>query len=205
MRWIAASFALALAVAPQAKAQVAAGEDSIRLAMAAFDSRPTLAEVLPGPGGREPAFRGRRNFALGVVRDWPEAVAVGAGRIRLDLTPHAGFGVSSSGAQAAEAGAQVKLRKRALQLSGVPGLGEDSPFYLYAGASRRALGLGVLRSEDGPAKLEDGFVKTHQLGVGFEHGLLHAAFGYTHENTKLKSPSYGPRTDNRIGLTLSIR
>jgi len=205
MRWIAASFALALAAAPQARAQAPAGEDSLRLAMAAFGTRPTLAEVLPGPDGRAPVFQGRRNFALGVVRDWPEAVAVGAGRVKLDLTPHAGFGVSSSGAQAAEAGAQVNLRRRALQLPGLPGLGEDSPFYLYAGASRRALGLGMLRSEGGPAKLEDGFVKTQRLGVGFEHGFLHAAFGYTHENTRLKSPGYGPLTDNRVGLTLSIR
>jgi hypothetical protein len=183
--------------------------DSLRLSTASLDPVPGTTLLRPDAAG---VIAGPRAYDLTYVRNWPAMVSVTAGRVSLDITPHAGVGVSTGGVQSAEAGALVRLgeavQDRVLQAMGMGGAGDHPRWYLYAGASGRAVGLNLVRSEDGVRRdnvAGEGFVRQAQAGVGVSRGALHALLGYTREQVTMRALGPLSRDDERVGLTLQVR
>jgi hypothetical protein len=179
----------------------AAFVDSIRLTTVGFDPRPGAALLRPDAAGGANGL----TYDLTFIRNWPQALSLDTGRLTFDVTPHAGFGLSADGVRTAEAGALVRLQNKVLQAVGMAGPG-GGRLYLFAGASRRtgpvdpAHYLGAMSPNP-----EDGFVNETQAGLGFEHGLMQASFGVSHQSIQLNAMTDQGRTDNRIGLKISIR
>jgi hypothetical protein len=177
----------------------AAHFDTVRLSTSALVARPGA--VLLGP---EVDAQTVRPMAYGVtyVRRWPSMVSVSSGRLSLDITPHAGFGVSSGGARSAEAGALMRMMRV---------IGMDGPqaprWFFYAGYNTRAVGLNLVRSDEAMRreKLDGGVVREVQAGLGARKGAINALVGFTREQVTIRSLGERVRDDNRVGLTLSIR
>jgi hypothetical protein len=182
--------------------------DTVMLSTVALDPLPGAALLRAGAGD----VARPQGFDLTFVRNWPAAISISAGRLTLDITPHAGVGVSTGGAQTAEAGALVRLgaqvQDRVLQAMGMRGAGRHSRWYLYAGGSGRAVGLNLLRGDEAARRDDlagDGFVRQAQAGVGMSRGALHALIGYTQERVTMRAFGEQVRNDGRVGLTLSLR
>lgn len=180
--------------------------DTLRISTATIEQTPALALTRPAAiTGEEPSA-----FAFTYVRNWPAALSVQAGRLNLDLTPHAGLGLSSSGSQVAEAGALLRLGAllQNRMLDAADGALDGSRLFLFAGATKRAIGLNLLGKQalSGRANPRgDGSVREAQAGVGLKKGVVSASFGYTYERTRMKTFGGDARKDNRVGLTLAIR
>lgn len=175
---------------------------SLRLSTATLDANPALGLMRPGAEAE-----GRQAFELTFIRNWAGAVSVQSGRLSLDITPHAGLGLSSAGAQLAEVGALLRLN-RVVSAVGAMNAFDGSRVFLFAGAQGRASGMNLfssqaLRLRDDPRG--DGFVREAQAGLGFSRGALQASLGYTNERIRLKALGEDVRQDNRLGLTLSFR
>lgn len=182
--------------------------DSVRIVSTGYDPRPGLALTRPGAGGFNP-----EDVDLTYLRHWPSIVSVDAGgNLSLDITPHAGLGVRSSGGRSAEAGALVRfgagLQDRVMRAVGMRGAPEQrTKLYLFAGATAWAMernltpGDGAVRRSTLP---EDGYVQESRAGLGLGRGAVQALIGYTRETTKLRSLGEDSRSDSRVGLTLSI-
>lgn len=174
--------------------------DSVRVSSAAYD--PTPGATLLRPGAEGDAGRPQA-FDVTFLRKWPSAVRLDAGRLNLDITPHAGLGVSSGGGQTAEAGALVRMMKA----MGVAG--QNAPrWYVYAGYRTRAMGLNLLRSDETIRRdhlADDGMARQIQAGFGARRGMFHALLGYTRETVTMRSLGEQTRSDNRVGLNLTIR
>lgn len=185
----------------------AAGEiHSVRLATAEMSSNAALSLLRPGVD-----VAGRQAIELTYIRHWPDAVSLQAGRLSLDVTPHAGLGLSSAGRQLAEAGAMLSLsalQRRVWDAVGVRRALEGSKVFLYAGASGRAVGLNLLSTQAMTAKADpygDGFVREAQAGLGFSRGAVSASFGYTYEQVRYRTLGDDRRANSRVGLTLAVR
>jgi len=201
---------------------------------AAVDSiRLSLAELARAPGGQTLARPGgllepdTHAFDLRYTRGWPGAFAVSAGGVDLDLTPHAGLGLSSGG-PSAEAGAIVRLGSHLKDtlVGGLDGLGvrrmsqgdgSTGRFYLYASASGRAVDLNMTRDAPGdPQHLgwaSDGageMISDAQAGMAWRKGAVQASFGYVHREIR-NDPSMASRidpsklSDSMVALSFSIR
>lgn len=157
-------------------------------------------------------------YELSLTRDWPSAFSIEAGRYDLDLTPHAGFGVSSTGGQA-EAGARVTVgqrveeRLKGLGVTDGARFGDQGRWYLFAAASGRAVGLNMLRNNGDwdragwttdPASQ---IVGDAQVGVGWRKGPLESSFGYIHREVNSRSMLLGQegRDDSMVAFSLSIK
>ena len=161
----------------------------------------------------------QRVVDLDFVRGWPSALHFGAGGdYSVEVTPHAGLGVSNRYGGTAEAGASVSfgagLRDKvtgALGLSdGDKRFGNRQRWYLFAAASGKAVGLNLVNSGEGLRRSgltydQGGFVGQAQAGIGWRKGPMQASFGYVHE--KLKSHLFGVKSDSddRVALTFSFR
>jgi hypothetical protein len=162
---------------------------------------PTSRALVASGWARDEAGRGAPR-----MQDWPAALRLSAGRLRLDVSPHA-----AAREQVTEAGALVRLGERVQdRLLDAVGVDEQlrSHWYLFAGASRRTVGLDPVRTNlQGRAVREDGdgLVRETQAGVGFRRGALRAAVGYTYERISVRNFGERARDDRRVGLTLSIR
>ena len=183
--------------------------DSLRVATATLDASPGRALTRPDLDG---GMGDANAFEFTYIRNWPAAFSVQAGRLDLDLTPHAGFGLSSAGSQLAEAGALLRLgarvQDRMLRAMGADGALDGSRLFLYAGATRRAIGLNLLGKQalSGRANPRgDGSVREAQAGLGLKKGVVSAALGYTYERTRMRTFGGEVRQDNRVGLTVAIR
>jgi len=204
----------------------------VRLAPArrsgAVDSlRVTTGETLRAPGGL-PLARDRGDFdnqayEVALIRDWPAALNVGAGQYKLDVSPHAGLGYSRVGGTA-EAGAMVRLGKRnrdemvveRLNEMGVrdgASFGDQGRWYLFAAASGRAIGLNMLRSENGWSREgwstdpSAAMIADAQVGVGWRRGDMQTSFGYVRREVKGDHRVWGQETraDSLVAVTFSIR
>ena len=182
--------------------------DSLRIATASLDASPGRALTRPDLTGMGDA----NAFEFTYIRNWPAAFSVQAGRLDLDLTPHAGLGLSSAGSQLAEAGALVRLgarvQDRVLRAMGAEDALDGSRLFLYAGATRRAIGLNLLGKQalSGRANPRgDGSVREAQAGIGLKKGVVSASLGYTYERTRMRTFGGDAREDNRVGLTVAIR
>lgn len=161
-------------------------------------------------------------YELSVIRNWPRALSFDTRAFDVDLSPHAGVGVTSYGGSA-EAGATIRLSQRlgdrataGLKSMGVRDgafLGDQGRWYLFAAASGRAVGLNMLRGETGwdrggwttdPAST---LIGDAQVGVGWRKGPVQTSLGYLHREIKGQHMLWGQdtRQDSVVALTLSIK
>ena len=200
-----------------------AAVDSIRLSLAQLARAPG-GQPMAGPGGLlEPDPRA---FDLRYTRGWPAAFAVSAGGVDMDVTPHAGLGLSSGG-PSAEAGAMVRLGAHLQDrlISGLDGLGvrrmshnaAAGRFYFYASASGRAVDFNMTRDAPGdPQHLgwtSDGageMISDAQAGMAWRKGVVQASFGYVHREIR-NDPAMASRIDpgklkdSMVAFSFSIR
>jgi len=168
-----------------------------------------------------------QSFDVSYIRGWPSALMFKAGAYDLDITPHAGLGLSDQGGSA-EAGAMVRLgtgldmlRARqvaeSLGLSTVDGqsFGDQGRWYLFAAASGRAVGLNVTRdgstgnlrgsgwSIDPVARI----ISDAQAGFGWRQGPVQASLGYIHRDIKnaFEIRGSGRDGDSLIALSFTVR
>lgn len=191
--------------------------------------RVSVGGALRGPDGRPlllaPLNRAElqpESYEVALTRDWPGAVRLSSGRYDLDLTPHAGLGVTSQGGSA-EAGATLILGQKSREESlkaqlgqmGVQdgaSLGDAGRWYIYAAASGRAVGLSMLREQGGwdRAWAQDSastLISDAQLGVGWRKGAMQTSFGYMHRAVKGEHMLMGQeaKDDSVVAFSLSIK
>jgi hypothetical protein len=180
----------------------------------------------PTPAARTlqtPGFNGQQAYEVSLVRDWPAAVSFETERFGVDLTPHAGVGVTSYGGLA-EAGATVELSqhvdnavKASLGKLGVRDgakLGNQGRWYLFAAASGRAVGLNMLPGESGLSRAgwttdpASTLVGDAQVGVGWRKGPMQTSFGFVHREMKSPHTLYGqdvPKADSMVAFSFAVR
>jgi hypothetical protein len=178
-----------------------------------------------GPGGA-PLNLNRAQYDVGayevaLTRDWPAALAYDGRRFGVDITPHAGLGMTSFGGSA-EAGATLRLmqrdsiaaeRLRALGVRDGATFGERGRWYLFAAASGRAVGLNMLHGETGwdragwTTDATSTLIGDTQLGVGWRKGAVQSSFGYIHREVKGQNRLWGLDTkpDSMVAFSFSIR
>jgi Uncharacterized protein conserved in bacteria (DUF2219) len=160
-------------------------------------------------------------YEVAVTRDWPAALAFDAGRFGVDLTPHAGVGVTNVGGSA-EAGATLRLMQRdsdaarrlkALGVGDGAAFGDRGRWYLFAAASGRAVGLNMLHGDgvwDRAGWTTDQtstLIGDAQLGVGWRKGAMQTSLGYIHRQVKGAHMLWGvdARDDSMVAFSLSIK
>ena len=168
-----------------------------------------------------------QSFDVSYIRGWPSAVMLKAGAYDLDVTPHAGLGLSDQGGSA-EAGAMVRLgagleTARARQIAEGLGLstvdgqsfGDQGRWYLFAAASGRAVGLNVTRDGSTGSLRGSGWsidpaariISDAQAGLGWRQGPVQASLGYLHRNIKsaFEVRGAGRDGDSLIALSFTVR
>lgn len=161
-------------------------------------------------------------YEVTVTRDWPAAMKFEAGAYDVDVTPHAGLGFGTGGGQA-EAGAMVRLgqgldneveeRLNAMGVRDGEAFGEKGRWYLFAAASGRAVGLNMLRDQDGwdqagwSTDSSSALVGDAHVGVGWRQGPVQASLGYVHREVKGQHMIWGQETkdDQIVALSFSIK
>ena len=199
--------------------------DSVRPKAGALFGEPR-GQPLPGADdGFEPEAQA---FDLHLTRGWPAALAVTAGGVDMDVTPHAGLGLGS-GVATAEAGAVVRLgaHLRDTLIGGLSGLGlrrmnpagANAPgrFYLYASASGRAVDVSLSREAPGdPQRMGWGLDGAGEMisdagaGMAWRKGAVQASFGYVHREIRNDAAMAGridpgKLTDSMVAFSFTIR
>jgi hypothetical protein len=193
--------------------------DSVRVSVASVAreglTRP-LALVRPDQDSFED-----RDVDVTVTRGWPAAVKLTSGKYALDVTPHAGLGIGGAGGTA-EAGATVRFGKKSMEdrvvnslgVSDGRAFGNRGRWYVFAAASGQAVGLNMLRSEDGDwsragftADNNSKLIGDRQAGVAWRRGAMQASFGYVHRSIKAKDQIMGMATekDEMVAMTFSLK
>ena len=149
------------------------------------------------------------------------------GDYALDVSPHAGVGMSNAGGSA-EAGAMIQFgqdvdsrvreRLNGLGIKTVDGssFGNRGRWYLFAAASGRAVGLNMLRDSQGDFRRANwstdpasALIGDAQAGVGWRKGAMQASFGYLHREIKPSSSASLKGMDNRdddmVAFSLSFK
>lgn len=188
--------------------------------------RITIGGVVRTPGGLPLNLAGAaydaNAYEVAVTHDWPAAIAFQGKGFGIDLTPHAGVGVTSLGGSA-EAGATLRLTQRdavaearlkALGIrDGAASFGDKGRWYLFAAASGRAVGLNMLHGEQGwnragwTTDTTSKLTGDAQVGVGWRKGDMQTSFGYIHREVKGQNILRGidPKSDSVVAFSLSIR
>jgi hypothetical protein len=161
-------------------------------------------------------------YEVSVIRNWPAALSFDTPAFDVDLSPHAGVGITSYGGSA-EAGATLRLSQRVgdravagLKSMGVregATLGGQGRWYLFAAASGRAVGLNMLRGETGwdrggwTTDPTSTLIGDAQVGVGWRKGPIQTSLGYLHREIKGQHMLWGQdtREDSVVALSLSIK
>jgi hypothetical protein len=160
-------------------------------------------------------------YEVALTRDWPAALAYDGRSFGVDITPHAGVGVTSFGGSA-EAGATLRLmqrdsaaaqRLRALGVRDGASFGERGRWYLFAAASGRAVGLNMLHGDAGWDRAgwttdpTSALIGDAQLGVGWRKGAMQTSFGYIHREVKGQNLLFGldSKPDSMVAFSFSIR
>lgn len=155
-------------------------------------------------------------------RSWPKAVTFRSDGLEFDIAPHAGFGVGRFGTQA-EGGATLIVSKsrgeraleqlRDLGVKDGTSFGDKGRWYLFAAASGRAVGLNMLRGENGwdragwSTDASGALVGDAQVGVGWRKGDIQSSFGVIHREVKGRHMVWGQQTrdDTVAAFTFSLR
>ena len=160
-------------------------------------------------------------YEVALTREWPAAFALATPSFGVDLTPHAGLGVTSFGTSA-EAGATLRLmqtdatvaeRLHALGVRDGGAFGDRGRWYLFAAASGRAVGMNMLHGDQGwnragwSTDATSTLTGDAQVGVGWRKGALQTSFGYIHREVKGQNMLFGvdPKADSVVAFSLSIR
>jgi hypothetical protein len=178
--------------------------------------------VARGPGGEATD----EAFDVTYTRGWVSALR---GRVddelSFDITPRAGLGVSNAGGQAI-AGAMIRVGdlggsdiedrvkdRLSSMVSDGSRFGDRGRWYVFAAADGRAVGLNILRGENGWSRQglttdAAAVIGEAQVGVGWRKGAMQASFGVLHREMKTK-PAQGldehQVEDQAIAFTLSIK
>lgn len=160
-------------------------------------------------------------YEVAITRDWPAAFAFDTKSFGVDLTPHAGVGVTNMGGSA-EAGATLRLsqrdsdtkrRLRALGVGDGATFGDRGRWYLFAAASGRAVGLNMLHGETGwdragwTTDATSTLIGDAQVGVGWRRGSVQTSLGYIHREVKGQNTLWGigAKPDSMVAFSFSIR
>ena len=157
-------------------------------------------------------------YAVSYTRGWPNLWAVAAGEFDVDFTPHAGVGISNAGGEA-EAGAVVRLRKKAqgwassLGVSDGARFGDQGRWYLFAAASGRAVGLNMQRTNGDwgsrglSTDASSALINDIQAGVGWRKGSTQASLAWMRRKVKAAHTLMGwdHRDDSMVAVTMSIK
>ena len=161
-------------------------------------------------------------YDVTLTRNWPRVVAFESARYDLDLTPHAGFGVGSSGGSA-EAGAMITLGRKTASQQVAEGLGrlgfregasdgDNGRWYVFAAASGRAVGLSVAAREAGSSwnrtlDNSSALIGDAQVGVGWRKGIMQTSLGYIHRTVKGDHMIWAEQAqdDSMVAFSLSIK
>lgn len=161
-------------------------------------------------------------YEVALTRDWPSALAFDTKSFGVDLTPHAGVGVTNLGGSA-EAGATLRLMQRDANVSdrlhalgvkdGGSTFGDRGRWYLFAAASGRAVGLNMLHGDGGwdragwTTDQTSTLIGDAQLGVGFRKGPMQTSLGYIHREVKGAHMLWGvdAKDNSLVAFSLQIR
>lgn len=183
---------------------------------------------LRGPGGQPLDLTHGGQFQAGAYdvtlsREWPAALAYEGQVFGVDVTPHAGLGMTSLGGSA-EAGATLRLmqtdaaikeRLNALGVKdGASTFGDKGRWYLFAAASGRAVGLNMTHNDAGwdragvTTDQSSTLVGDTQFGVGWRKGAMQTSFGYIHREVKgANNPLWGAdnKADSMVAFSFQVR
>lgn len=159
-----------------------------------------------------------------VTITFPKRFSFSSESLEFQVAPHAGFGVSDSGRGAAAGGATLvvspKTRgERALEQLRDMGVrdglsyGDAGRWYLFAAASGQAVGLNMMRGENGwdragwSTDTTGALVGDAQVGVGWRKGDMQSSFGVIHREVKGRHMVFGQQTrnDTVAAFTFSFR
>ena len=160
-------------------------------------------------------------YEVALTRDWPAAFAYDGARFGIDVTPHAGVGVTNLGGSA-EAGATLRLmrgdnaaaqRLKAMGVQDGASFGQRGRWYLFAAASGRAVGMNMLHGDAGwdraglSTDATSALIGDTQLGVGWRKGAMQTSFGYIHREVKGRNLLWGldSKPDSMVAFSFSIR
>jgi len=161
-------------------------------------------------------------YEVALTRNWPGALAFDGKGFGLDVTPHAGVGMTNYGGSA-EAGATLRLMqvdtdlKQRLNSMGVrdgsSAFGDKGRWYLFAAATGRAVGLNMTHGDSGwdraglSTDATSTLVGDAQVGVGWRKGSMQTSLGYIHREVKGQNMLFGvdPGSDSMVAFSLSIR
>ncbi len=167
-----------------------------------------------------------KTFDLSYTRGWPSALTLKAGDYDLDVSPHAGLGMSNAGGSA-EAGAMVRFGSNldtdivqrfasGLGIHAVDGAryGDQGRWYLFAAASGRAVGLNMTRDSQTGDLRRSGWsidpsaaiIGDSQAGLGWRKGSMQASLGYLHREVKNEFGVRGAGMggDSMVAFSMSI-
>jgi hypothetical protein len=159
-------------------------------------------------------------YEISLIREWPKALSFEGKAFDVDLSPHAGVGVTNYGGSA-EAGAQVRVSRdekaaRKLKDMGISdgaAFGAMGRWYLYGAVSGRAVGLNMLHSDGGwdragwTTDATSALMGDVQLGVGWRKGIMQSSLGLIHREVKGQHMIWGQQTrdDSLVAFSLSIK
>jgi hypothetical protein len=163
-------------------------------------------------------------YEVALTRDWPAAMAFDTRDFGVDLTPHAGVGVTNVGGSA-EAGATLRLMQRdsrdsnaarrlaALGVHDGASFGDRGRWYLFAAASGRAVGLNMLHGDAGwdragwTTDQTSALIGDAQVGIGYRKGPMQTSLGYIHREVKGQNMLFGQDTkqDSMVAFSLTIK
>jgi hypothetical protein len=155
---------------------------------------------------------GDQIFDVSYTRGWPAALSLRSHGYGVDLTPHAGLGLTSVG-ESAEAGATLRFGG-ADMLDALGARNKPGQWYFYAQSSGRAIGynlnkgdLPTLRSTNLFTQLEPGYMSDAEAGVAWRRGNMQASFGYTQRDFYLNNlRDTGMQShESVVGFTFSFR
>ena len=204
------------------QAQVGGPIDSVRVSLAGVSPTAAIAPLtLVRPDVDVYAVR---DVDVTVTRGWPSAVMLKGGKFALDVTPHAGVGFGAAGGSA-EAGATVRLGKKrnmgdrvndALGVhDGAETFGDRGRWYIFAAASGRAVGLNMLRGQNGDwsragltQDTTSRLIGDSQAGVAWRRGAMQASLGYIHRAIKARGDGImglATQKDDVVALSFSLK
>jgi hypothetical protein len=198
--------------------------DSVRMTLGGLQRAPG-GVVLAGPSGGLLAAD-TQDIDVRYTRGWPAALTLSAGGYGVEVSPHAGFGLSSTGGSA-EAGATVHFGAGAAdKIAHGLGLHTVDPksfagkgrWYLFAAASGQTMGLNVTGNGQGglqrsgwSSETSAAMISDAQAGLGWRKGAMLASVGYVHREIKgMNDPQFGPNnqtklSDSMVAFSLSFR
>jgi hypothetical protein len=173
------------------------------------------APILPGSGAPvwiNPGGLSDQLFDVTYTRGWPSALSLQTGRYAMDVTPHAGLGLTSAG-ESAEAGATVRFGGAGAFDKLKNGVGQPGHWYFYAQTSGRAVGYNFLHTDDGWRRAglfsvqDPSYVGDAEAGVAWRKGDVQASFGYVQRDIRLQNMrDFDADThESIVAFTLSFR